>query len=168
MIALPPELTLELARPEDAPFLLALREARSAWLAGRGIQQWKVGEVTLDEVESQVLAGEWHLLRHGGALAAAVRLLWHDEAFWGAQLPTAAYLHGLMVDREYAGRRLGLALVAWAEEQARQAGRSLLRLDCAEDNPALRRYYTEQGFRVVGRRDFEGRWSSVVLLEKAV
>lgn len=122
----------------------------------------------LDEIEKQIHAGEWHVLRDEGGLAAAVRLLWHDEAFWGARPPTAAYLHGLMVDRTYAGRRLGLVLIAWAEGRARRAGRSLLRLDCAEDNPALRRYYTDQGFRVVGRRDFESRWSSVVLLEKVV
>ena len=156
------------AGPRDAALLLALREAQSAWLAGRGIQQWKAGGVALDEIEDQIQAGEWHVLRDDGDLAAAVRLLWQDEDFWGPQPPTAAYLHGLMVDRRHAGRRLGLGLIAWAEEQAGRAGRSLLRLDCAEDNAALRRYYTDQGFQVVGRRDFESRWSSVVLLEKVV
>lgn len=41
-------------------------------------------------------------------------------------------------------------------------------LDCGEKNEALRRYYTREGFRVVGRRDFNGRWYSVGLLERVL
>ena len=60
----------------------------------------------------------------------------------------------------------GAALLQWAAHQARAQGRSLLRLDCGEDNDALRRYYAQQGLRPVGRRDTEGRWYCVVLLER--
>ena len=159
---------VEAAGPRDAALLLALREAQAAWLAGRGIEQWKTGEVPLDEIERQIRNSEWHVVRDERDLAAGVRLLWQDDDFWGVQPPTAAYVHGLMVDRRHAGRRLGRSLIAWAGGQAQRAGRSLLRLDCAEDNLALHRYYTDQGFKVVGRRDFDSRWSSVVLLEKVV
>lgn len=43
----------------DAEALLALREAASAWLAGRGIRQWKPGEVTLQQVRDQIAVGDW-------------------------------------------------------------------------------------------------------------
>jgi len=59
-----------------------------------------------------------------------------------------------------------VALLDWAAHQARRAVREWLRLDCGEDNPTLRSYYEREGFTAVGRRDFEGRWYAVVLLEK--
>ncbi|MDK3257722.1 hypothetical protein [Blastococcus capsensis] len=46
------------------------------------------------------------------------------------------------------------------------AGRAYLRLDCVEANPRLRRYYREQGFAEVGRREFDGAWDPVVLLQR--
>lgn len=91
-----------------------------------------------------------HVLREGAGPVAALRLLRSDEEVWGDQPPTAAYVHGLVVDRA----------------QARAAGRVLLRLDWREDNAALRRYYEDRGFRVVDRRTFGGRRYDVVLLEK--
>ena len=64
----------ELAGAEDAAALLALREAAAAWLADRGIRQWEPGEVALQDVSSQVEAGQWYVVRQEGlhdALAAA-------------------------------------------------------------------------------------------------
>lgn len=64
------------------------------------------------------------------------------------------------------GSGTGAALLQRAADQARAQGRSLLRLDCGEDNDALRGYYAQQGLRPVGRCDTDGRWYSVVLLER--
>lgn len=157
---------LEVAGPRDAERLLALREAAAAWLTGRGIRQWQPGEVSIDDVHRQVPAGEWHVHRENDQIAGALRLLWQDEAIWGPQRPVAAYVHGLVIDRRYAGAGLGSALLGWAAHQARSRERPLLRLDCVEDNPGLRSVYERQGFHVVGRRDFDARWYSVVLMEK--
>jgi ribosomal protein S18 acetylase RimI-like enzyme len=157
---------LEPARAADAEPLLALREAAAAWLADRGIRQWQPGEASLADVRHQVQAGEWHVVREAEAPAAALRLLWQDEPVWGPQPPVAAYVHGLVVGQRHHGLGLGSAMLDWAGGQARARGRRLLRLDCGEDNQALRRYYGDQGFRAVGHRDFAGRWYSVVLLEQ--
>lgn len=158
-----PPVRAELA---DAEPLLALREAAAAWLAGRGIRQWEPGEVTLRQVRDEVVAGEWFLVRSGRSVVGALRLLWEDEQVWGRQPPDAAYVHGLVVDRGHAGLGLGRAMLEWAGEQARRAGRRQLRLDCSEGNAALTTYYQRQGFETVGRRDFDGRWYSVVLMHK--
>ena len=157
---------LEVAGPQDAERLLALREAAAAWLTGRGIRQWQPGEVSIVDVLVQVAAKEWHVHRKNDQIAGALRLLWRDEAIWGTQLPVAAYVHGLVIDRRYAGAGLGSALLDWAAHQARSRGRPLLRLDCVEDNLGLRSVYERQGFRLVGRRDADARWSPVVLMEK--
>jgi len=160
------DLAPEPAGPADAEPLLGLREAAAARLAAQGVRQWEPGEVGLDEVAQQVRAGQWHVLRDAGRPVAALRLLWQDEAVWGPQPPVAAYVHGLVVAQQRRGAGVGAALLHWAAARARDRGRSLLRLDCGEDNEALRRYYADQGFRVVGRREAEGRWYSVVLLER--
>ena len=156
----------EPAEAEDAAALLALREAAATWLAGRGIRQWESGEVTLQDVRDQAEAGQWHVVREDGAAVAALRLLWQDEPVWGPQPPVAAYVHGLVVSQRHHGLGLGSALLRWAAGQARARERTLLRLDCGEDNRALRRYYAGQGFDAVGRRDPHGRWYAVVLLER--
>jgi len=157
---------LERADAGDVEALLALREAAAVWLAVRGVHQWVPGEVSLLQISGQVTDGEWYVTRDGSSVAGALRLLWQDEEMWGPQPAVAAYVHGLVIDRRHAGTGLGVALLDWAGQQARRAGRDWLRLDCGEDNPALRGYYEREGFTVVGRRDFEGRGYAVVLLEK--
>lgn len=156
----------ELAEIADAEDLLALREAAAAWLSARGVRQWEPGEVSLDGVRKQIEAGQWHVLRENCSPVAALRLLWQDDEVWGPQPPDSAYVHGLVVAEQRRGADIGAELLRWAAAQALARGRSLLRLDCGEDNDALRRYYTQQGFRTVGRRDFTDRWYSVVLLQR--
>jgi ribosomal protein S18 acetylase RimI-like enzyme len=159
-------LQMRLAQPLDADVLLALREAAGRRLVTRGIRQWEPGEVSVEQIRAQVGAGEWWVHGRDGAVAGALRLLWSDVEFWGDRPDDDAYVHGLMIDRCHAGEGLGRRLLDWAEHRAREADRPFLRLDCAEVNDRLRRYYRERGFREVGRRDFDGTWWSVTLFEK--
>ena len=157
---------IEQALPSDAETLLGLRDAAAKWLLERGIQQWNPGEVSLATVQDQVAAREWHVARRASTVIAGLRLIWADDTVWGVQPPVAGYVHGLMIDRHYVGSGIGSALLRWAEDQIRSAGRRLLRLDCVESNRKLRSYYERQGFRVVGRLDAVGPWYPSVLLEK--
>lgn len=157
------------ASADDAAAILALRAAAERWLAARGIEQWHPGEVSLADVRRQVSAGEWHVAWDDRAMHAALRLLWSDSMWTGhgTQGP-AIYVHGLVIDRAQAGRGLGARLLDWAATQGRSTGAGVLRLDCVEGNPRLRRYYAGLGFREVGRRDFDGPWHSAVLLERYI
>jgi len=154
------------SRP-DAEAIHGLRVAAEQWLAGRGIQQWDMGEVSLADVRSQIGRGEWPVCRSGDIVCAGLRLLWSDSLVWQAadDATVAAYVHGLVIDRQHAGTGLGASLLAWAGHRGRNAGAIVLRLDCVQANAGLRRYYARLGFREVGTRDFHGRLS-VVLLEK--
>jgi ribosomal protein S18 acetylase RimI-like enzyme len=156
---------LQPAVAEDAPGLHALREAAAQWLQERGIDQWRPGEVDRATFSMQIAAGEWFVDRLGGSVRAALRLLWTDPQFWGAQPDDAGYVHGLMIDRRHAGEGLGAASLRWAEDQARAAGKTYLRLDHAADNGRLARYYRERGFVERGRRQFDD-WGPVMLVEK--
>jgi ribosomal protein S18 acetylase RimI-like enzyme len=173
---------LQFAQEADAVALLALRDAAARWQVGNGIVQWSPGEVGLDEVDTQIAAGEWLVLRglDGGAntvgisggnnadVRAACRLLRSDPAVWGEQSDDAGYVHGLVIDRACAGAGLGRRLLDLVAERVRGSGRQFLRLDCVEGNPRLRSYYRELGFREVGRREFDNRWDPVVLFERGL
>ncbi|MGV8874217.1 MAG: GNAT family N-acetyltransferase [Rhodococcus sp. (in: high G+C Gram-positive bacteria)] len=164
-------LTVELASAADAATILGLRHSAEDWLAARGIDQWTPREVPLSTVASQIDAGEFYIARRhpGGPIVGALRLIWSDPSIWPDRDDLAGYVHGLVIDRNEAGSGLGTSMLEWARRRTRREGRSVLRLDCAESNAALRGYYVRQGFRYVGRHDFAdgSSWFSVVLFEKA-
>ena len=50
-----------------------------------------------------------------------------------------------MVDRRWAGQRVGSDLLAWAEGKIRESDRGIARLDCVRANHRLRAYYEAHG-----------------------
>lgn len=139
------------AAAADALQIWQLRRQREDWLADRDIHQWLPGEIPRSTIEDQVDRGEWFVVREA-RVVAALRLLWEDPDFWGPDDGTAVYVHGLMVDLDHAGTGRGTRLLDWAADQARDRGRSRLRLDSAVTNPGLTRYYERLGFTHRGRR----------------
>lgn len=156
---------LEPATSADCRALHRLRRSLEDWLRAKGIDQWTPGEVTEDEVAAQIARGEWHVLRNGAGIGAALRFLRADREIWGQDETSARYVHGLMVDRAAAGRGLGEVLLRWAAERSTAEGAERLRLDCGESNEALRAYYRSRGFTEVGRKEFDHGRFSVTLLE---
>ena len=158
------------ARQSDAERLLAIREAAARWLSSNRIRQWETGEVGVEQIRTQIGAGECFAHRPDGKIQGELRLLWSDPEIWVDRPDDAAYVHGLVIDRRHVGAGLGLGgrLLEWAEQQALGAGRAFLRLDCVETNVRLRRYYCEQGFREVGRRDLGEGWWPAMLFEKPI
>jgi ribosomal protein S18 acetylase RimI-like enzyme len=160
------DLEPEAARADEASALLSLREEAAEWMRRRQVHGWASGEVGLDEIAEQIERQEWFVLRDRCTVVAAVRVVTSDDAIWGPRPDPALYVHSLMVDRRFAGRRFGRRLLAWVEQVARATGRPFVRLDCAETNEALRRYYRAAGYREVGRRDFSTPSLAATLLEK--
>ena len=69
-----------------------------------------------------------------------------DGDLWSDRPGDACYVHGLDVHRDFAGRQVGLELLYWAEREAVERGKPLVRLDCMMENRALRRYYERAGY----------------------
>lgn len=161
---------VEPAVPGDAVALHRLREQIEAWLDTEGMEQWGHGHLSLEEISRQIDDGQWYVVREPVlGICAAARLLWSDPEVWGEEDRTCAvYVHGLMVHRAAAGRGLGPAVLDWAAQQGRTRAAEVFRLDCVESNPALRAFYRRQGFREIGRRDFDGPQFSATLLEKGL
>jgi ribosomal protein S18 acetylase RimI-like enzyme len=139
-------LTIRLAEPGEVETLVTIEESAGAWLRTRGIDPGQppkpLREIMAERVRKRVV----YLALLDGRPAGTLTLLWGPEEVW-ADLPgDAAYVHGLMVHRDFAGLAVGRRMLAWAEAQARAADKPLLRLDCDALNPALRAYYERAGF----------------------
>jgi len=133
-----------------------LLDEATVWIGERGYEQWPL-PFPPDEIAAAIERGEVYVAVLDGDVVATVTLLWDDKRHWGERPPDAAYVHKLAVSRACAGRRIGRALVEWADETAAANGRSFLRLDCLRTNPAIRRYYEELGFEHRGDQVIKGR-----------
>ncbi|MFC6082909.1 GNAT family N-acetyltransferase [Sphaerisporangium aureirubrum] len=152
----------------DAAALVALRDQAARWQAARGIVQWRPGDMGLGHFLKRMELGEvWLARADRGALAGAWELWWDDPLTWGAQPPSAGYIHRLMVDRSAAPPGSGRVLLAAAERRIAESGRTLARLDCAASNARLRRYYTDAGYTEAGEQPLpRGSRYPVTLFEK--
>src|SRR2546422_385369 len=103
-------------------------------MAERGIDQWQAGEMPLAWIEGCAERGSLFAVRHDGNLVASVTLAWSDPFIWGHQDEPTGYIHMLMVDRAYAGHRVGRLLLDWAEGHIACSGPHLARLDCVRTN----------------------------------
>ncbi|MBF6049952.1 GNAT family N-acetyltransferase [Streptomyces sp. NRRL B-1677] len=176
-------LTFRRAGEHDLTELTRLRDDAARWQIGRGIDQWKPGELGEDHFRARLADGEvWIATRDpgpggpgvgsGGPVAGAWELWWDDPAAWGAQPPVAGYVHRLMTDRRTAAPGTGRHLLAEAERRIAAAGRTLCRLDCLSSNARLRDYYEAAGYTVVGEQRAKdgglGGTYTVTLLEKSL
>ncbi len=159
---------VRLASRDDVAAVVDLRDAAARWLLGRGIEQWRPGELPMGWFERLVEVRSVWLVQCKDELVAMVTITWDDIAVWGRRDDAAGYIHTLVVDRRFSGARLGRAVLGWAERQIASAGRMLARLDCVRANPKLRSYYEDAGYGQVGYQAFP--WISwareVALYEK--
>jgi GNAT superfamily N-acetyltransferase len=87
-----------------------------------------------------------------GKPAGTITLRWSDPIFWGEQQPDSGYVHKLAVRPVYAGLKIGLEMLKWAEATARKAGKRFLRLDCLATGRKIRDYYEQGRFSLQRRR----------------
>jgi ribosomal protein S18 acetylase RimI-like enzyme len=142
---------------QDVATVAALLDEATAWVGDRGYEQWPL-PFPREEIAAAIERGEVYLAELDGEPVATVTLLWEDPQYCGERPPDAAYVHKLTARRACAGRRIGSALVDWADAAAARAGREFLRLDCLRDNRGIRAYYESLGFEhrgdlVVNDRD---------------
>lgn len=143
-----PRAVLELRRAgvDSLTDVLSILNDAASWLGSREIDQWP-GQFDEDQVRATIEQGHTWLALLDGEAVGTLAVTWSD-ALWGWRSDDAGYVHRLAVRRSSSG--LGLRLLDWASEAARQRGRDFLRLDCVETNSRLRRYYEAAGFEHCG------------------
>jgi GNAT superfamily N-acetyltransferase len=140
--------------------VLDVLDQAAEWVKARGAEGWTPGQWRRERLLEAIVAGETNLARNAEAVVGTVTLQWTDETFWPGAPPDAGYVHRLAVTKSAHGQGVGRAMLDWAEQATRDQGRSLLRLDCAAGNPALRAYYESQGFELRGEVTHVGKWGT--------
>jgi GNAT superfamily N-acetyltransferase len=130
---------------DDVAEVAALLDEATVWVGERGYEQWPL-PFPRTEIAAAIERGEVYVAELDGEAVATVTLLWDDPMYWGDRPADAAYVHKLAVRRACAGRRIGSAIIEWADATAAAAGRAFLRLDCLGENPGIRAYYEQLGF----------------------
>lgn len=144
----PTDLAVEQGTPDDVTEAVALLDGARRWLHERSIDQWRhaiPAEVVLGDAER----GALFLVRDQSGLQAIITVTDHDAETWGTDTAPALYVHRLAVAQASRGRGLGQELLSWASTRAADQRRTFVRLDCADDNHGLRRFYESQGFQHV-------------------
>jgi ribosomal protein S18 acetylase RimI-like enzyme len=149
-------LTYHLAQNNDLSLILTLLKQASDWLQNQGIKQWSFWQNPPADKVAWLQQGldnqEFYLVKNQNELLGMYRLMNEDELYWGKQSQTAAYIHSLVVKKEFAGQKLGNQILQHIENQLISQKIPLLRLDCVAENTGLCAYYEKQGFVKVGQK----------------
>ncbi|WP_031517284.1 GNAT family N-acetyltransferase [Streptomyces sp. NRRL F-5123] len=166
-----PRIRIRPGAPADAPAVLDMLDGAVAWMNGRGnTEQWgttpysqKPGGV--ERVRRYTTDNMPFIAEVDGVPAGAVVL----DTGPSPQMPIAPaaeperYVRLLISDRRLAGQGIGAALLEHAAEQTRQAGVSLLRVDCwAGGGGELVAFYERCGFTRT-ESFLSGSWPGQVL-----
>src|SRR3989442_11676247 len=111
------------ARPEDIDLVLGILDEAASWIIEQKLPSvWKPGEFSRETFLDQISRGEVHIGLVDGKPVGTITLQWNDLVFWGEQKPDSSYVHKLAVRPAYAGQRIGLEMLKWAEATAGEAG----------------------------------------------
>jgi GNAT superfamily N-acetyltransferase len=137
------------ANVSDAQAIHRLLLDAAAWVDALGVVMWDDGELDLDAIRREIAAGEFHIAVVDGQPAGAIRFQTEDLLFW-PDIPqsSSAFVHRLVVSRDFKKTGVSAALLQWAVGHARDLGRAWLRLDCDNDRPKLKALYERFGFRL--------------------
>lgn len=169
-------ITIREGGPDDIPAILAMLDSSVEWLVAQGrTRQWGTKPLseharTVESVARYMEEGDVFIAEADGVPAATLTLTDAPGAYL-AHLPPPGeperYIHWLASDRRFKGHGVGSALLAHAAEVTRQAGVSLLRVDCyAGDDGKLVAYYEGNGFTATEPYTTNGDWPGQVLARR--
>ena len=136
------------AQPADAAVVEGMLVDAARWVDALGEVMWEEGELALDRIAREVAAGQFFIAMVDRDPAGAIRFQLEDTLFW-PDLPQgeSAFVHRLVVKRQYKGQGVSSALLRWAVDHARALGKRHLRMDCDKSRPKLRVLYEAFGFQ---------------------
>ncbi len=164
------ELTIRPGTHADVPVVLRLMDEATTWLVANGrTDQWgtephSTNARRVAQITGFADGGGLWIAEHDGQ-PVGVLSVGGAMPYVPAATEPELYVQLLVTDRRQAGAGIGGRLLEHARTLARQAGVTLLRVDCfAGGDGALVRYYERQGFRRthaftvrVGERDWSGQ-----------
>jgi GNAT superfamily N-acetyltransferase len=172
----PMTITIRAGGPNDVPLILDMLDSSVEWLVSQGrTRQWGTDPWSTDPkavamVERYVTQGTPYIAEVDGAPAATLTLTDAPGSYLEPADEPERYIHLLASDHRLTGRGAGAALLAHAARVTREAGISLLRVDCyAGDDGKLVAYYERNGFiRTEPFRHGADEWPGQVLARRVL
>ena len=119
------------------------------WLAAIEQPLWPLKEVNAARLRERCKPDEVLVGYVDTKPVVTALLQWTDPIFWPGKTDSGI-IHKLAVRRASAGQGHAAALLQWAANACRDAGKQFLRLDCVASREKLCAFYETQGFRRVG------------------
>lgn len=143
-----PAITIRQANAPDAGIVQEMLEEAARWVDALGVVMWEEGELAPGRVDDEIAAGLFFIADVNNDPAGVVRFQLEDRLFWpDLTLDDSAFIHRLVVRRQYKGQGVSTALMEWAISRARTMGKRYLRLDTDASRPKLRQLYEGFGFQ---------------------
>ena len=96
----------------------------------------------------------WKIVE-AGEIACCFSALYTDKQVWDDKdAEPSIYLHRIVTNPAFRGRRYVKVIIAWATEFGKAVGKKYIRLDTGRDNRRLNEYYQECGFVFCGVKQF--------------
>lgn len=145
---LPIPLTSRFAFEDDASGIQSLLLEAAAWLNDRNVPIWHPDELSLASIAGDVQDRLFPFAQFEDQIVAAVKYQNEDRQFWpDISQEDSAFLHRLVVSRQFAGKGISTILMKWAVDRGRHERKRYLMWDCEIFRPKLRRMYESFGFR---------------------
>lgn len=147
------------AEYKDIPYVAKIYNAiHDAEEAGTMIIGWnRKVYPTVSTASAALSRGDLYVLELNGLICASaiinsIQVPEYSGAEWKypAEENSVLVLHTLTVAPQYAGHGLGQTFVRFYEEEAKEKGKTILRMDTNEKNVRARRLYSKLGYREAG------------------
>jgi GNAT superfamily N-acetyltransferase len=148
------------AEQSDVPGVLAVFDDAVRWLTQKGLSgQWGTTPFSAipnmrRQFEGWIDDGTLYVARLNekiaGTIVVSEEVPKYAAGMWESFPDGALYIEAFAAKRSPEGRGLGGGMLRWAEDYAREKGKSVLWLDCWADNPELCHYYERAGYEPRG------------------
>lgn len=134
--------------PQDLDFACSLYDEAIKYQKRKGYPAYRWDD---REVQKQyILDGTHYKVICQDEIAAIFNIHVQDKLIW-REMDTgiSIYLHGVLINPSYKGRRIFGNILDWTIKFAKQHNKENIRLDTWYDNPDLLNYYLSFGFKEV-------------------
>jgi ribosomal protein S18 acetylase RimI-like enzyme len=132
----------------DLDFIYGLFDESVNYQTKHGYPDWR--HYDQNAISHDIDAGNHYKICIDDQIAIVFSVRYADKIIWrDRDKADAVYLHRIVVNPAFKGRRLFGEILAWAVDHCRKKGLRYVRMDTWADNPNLIKYYKGFGFEFV-------------------
>jgi GNAT superfamily N-acetyltransferase len=132
----------------DIPVIFELFEHSIVYQEKHGYPVWK--NYDQDAIRTDIKNKNQYKVMVDGKISMVFSVGYADKIIWRAlDRGDAVYLHRIVVNQAFKGRKLFGLILEWSVEHAKQKGLSCVRMDTWANNATIIDYYTSFGFTLI-------------------